>query len=73
MIYSPLIVNCFNDEAQCGAYGAHVLLHDSLDDGRLACIVQSPALVRSCHLNEFRASQHQYSHLLVLQPRLSQD
>jgi hypothetical protein len=40
-MFIPFVVDCFDDEPQCRADTIHVLVHDSLDDCGLACIIQS--------------------------------
>lgn len=42
---SPHEVNGFDNEAQRGAHGCDILVHDALDDGRLAGIVETPAMI----------------------------
>ena len=38
-----LIVDGLDDEAKCWADSVHIFIHDLLDNGRLACIVEASA------------------------------
>lgn len=43
MTQIPLIIDSLDNEPQSWAHTVYILPHDLFDNGRLACIVQSPA------------------------------
>jgi hypothetical protein len=73
----PFEIDRLDDKSKGWADGGDILAHDPLDDGRLARVVQAAgfslisALRRVSSLTD-ADSQHQDSHLLILQPGLSQ-
>lgn len=64
---SPHKVDCLDNEPECWAHGGHIFVHDSLNNGRFACIIQASVdpVVRRASPSWVEFIQHQYSHLLV--------
>lgn len=45
MSYSPIMIDCLDDESKSGRDTVDILAHDLLDNGRLASAVKAPAKV----------------------------
>jgi hypothetical protein len=45
----PVVFNCLDDEAQSWTDTVHILIHNSLDDGCLSSVVQTPTLCQRRH------------------------
>lgn len=70
----PIVFNRLDDKAQCRADAVNVLVHDLFHYRCLPCIVQSPyAVSLHCSKQTSVHPQHEYSHLLILQPCFSQN